>query len=63
MQKIPNQLLLVSRDDQLAYFTMFTPSSLSYFKGSKGVYLISPSTFSTSMVVASNSLMLGTHHT
>ncbi len=27
MQKIPNLVLLISRDDQLAYFTMFTPKS------------------------------------
>jgi hypothetical protein len=25
IQKIPNLLLLVDRDDQLAYFTMLTP--------------------------------------
>ncbi len=27
MQKIPNLILLISRDDQLAYFTMLTPES------------------------------------
>ncbi len=27
IQKIPNLVLLISRDDQLAYFTMLTPKS------------------------------------
>ncbi len=27
MQKIPNQLLLASRDDQLAYFILLTPKA------------------------------------
>jgi hypothetical protein len=36
MQKIPNLLLLVGKDDQLAYFTMLTPYmdwQFGYFEG------------------------------